>query len=214
MLGNLKLTCLNAATQTSQTAAELLKNDHLYLFNGFISCASTRQLLSEINLLPNLDQSEDRKSANTDGVLFHVMTLLCQLSRDTRVPFLVLRTLKFCFQKCNSDPALLAAVRDMDELFVGALRVVYSCIDNPIDGVDDCVLDIFKLVLMTWRKCHTGDDISSTDDNSELRHIEQTTGSNLIDSVHKQVAEIPWHTKGKFVLYAALVEYLNTDQVG
>ena len=89
------------------------------------------------------------------------------------------------------------------------LQLVWTHLDSPVDGVNDCVIDMLKALIKLQQE---EGDLRGKDGEMFPASKEQDPGS-VVALILPQVVNLPWNVRGRYGLLAVLLPHLNMDQV-
>lgn len=180
---------------------------HMALISGIVSCC-TPTLLAQ--LVPD--------STVFATWLYEEIISLCSV---TQFQYHSFRVLLQWFKKSSRSPNAIAAASTESVYFLATgdssisqttMRLIWTHLDSPVDGVNDIVMDIFKSLLSAMRE----EEVVLSESCLEAS-IKQQAPNDSFEAFLQQTLDaalqLSWHIKGKHRLLAALVAYLDVEQV-
>ena len=193
---------LRTASPVAPVAPVALSFGQLSLLSGLLSCADVALLSAAIPLPPAATPSSP-PAAPSPSVAQWCFTLITALCDATGEEFHSFKLLVQWFRRVRAtslDVPPAAAVAPT------TLRLVWTHLDSPVEGVNECALEAFQLLLES--------DATPRDGVRENGDGSARSQRTLPGAVLGKVLQLPWHVKGKHSLLAALLRYISVSQVG
>ena len=225
------------ATADADVITPQRRAGQLFIISGVLSCASVEQLRS---VHTELSARAATTAAGAAPLAVQLFQILCLLAHATPYLYVLLKTLTALLHKLTTHKASFGDVTPFEALLRQATSVVYQNVDSPVDGISECCADLFRAALVLCVSDAGGgrnegrdasgrrSDVSDAGggrsegcDASGRRSDASTTCGNrtvaLDDAAGRelmaQIAGMSWHNKGKFLLTAALTDFVSDQTV-
>ena len=193
-------------TEPPEGSVQCLTFGHISLVSGLLSCVSSTLLCQPVS---------DRSC-----VAMWLFEVTCDLCVNSEHQFHAFSTLQLWFHKTG---ALLGDVvgrgltfRSDGHVTGRTLQLVWTHLDSPADGVNDCVIDVLKTLIKLQQEEGDlrGKDGESFPAPREMFPAprEHDQGS-VVALILPQVVNLPWNVRGRYGLLTILLPHLNMDQV-
>lgn len=184
-------------TEKTDVSVQCLSFSHISLISGLLSCVNSPLLCQ---LVP------DHSHGALNMWLFDVIFDLCTSSdhqfhafstlklwfhhMGTRLADMVGEVLKFC---CDGH------------VVKRTLQLVWTHVDSPVDGVNECVIDVLKGLIKLQQ-----DEVGLKREDGAEMEVDQ---GSIVALILPQVVTLPWNVRGKYSLLTVLLLHLDLDQV-
>ena len=224
------------ATADADVITPQRRAGQLFIISGVLSCASVEQLRSVHTEL----SSRAAAAAGAVPLAVQLFQILCLLAHATPYLYVLLKTLTALLHKLTTHKASFGDVTPFEALLRQATSVVYQNVDSPVDGISERCADLFRAALVLCVSDAGGgrnegrddsgrrSDVSDAgggrnegrDDNGRRSDASTTCGNRtmaLDDAAGRelmtQIGGMSWHNKGKFLLTAALTDFVSDQTV-
>ncbi|KAI0220416.1 Thyroid adenoma-associated protein [Lamellibrachia satsuma] len=183
-------------TEKTDVSVQCLSFSHISLISGLLSCVNSPLLCQ---LVP------DHSHGALNMWLFDVIFDLCTSSdhqfhafstlklwfhhMGTRLADMVGEVLKFC---CDGH------------VVKRTLQLVWTHVDSPVDGVNECVIDVLKGLIKLQQ-----DEVGLKREDGAEMEVDQ---GSIVALILPQVVTLPWNVRGKYSLLTVLLLHLDLDQ--
>lgn len=186
--------------ETTNSSVHCFTFSHISLVSGLLSCVSSPLLCQPVS---------DHSGQALNMWLFDVT---CDLCTHSEHQFHAFSTLKQWFQKMG---ALLADMvshgltfRSDGHVTKQTLQLVWTHLDSPVDGVNECVIDVLKGLIQLQQE----EEGLKGEEQKEVRVTEEVEQGSVVGLILPQVVNLPWNVRGRYALLTVLLPHVPLDQ--
>ena len=229
------------ATADADVITPQRRAGQLFIISGVLSCASVEQLRSvHTELSARAAATAAATAAGAAPLAVQLFQILCLLAHATPYLYVLLKTLTALLHKLTTHKASFGDVTPFEALLQQATSVVYQNVDSPVDGISECCADLFRAALVLCVSDAGGgrnegrdasgrrSDVSDAgggrnegrDDSGRRSDTSTACGNRTValdDAAGRelmtQIGGMSWHNKGKFLLTAALTDFVSDQTV-
>ena len=205
-----KLNVLCNSKETLDSKYINLKFGHLALVNGMLSCANTDLLMQATG-------------SNQENLLTYIFTKACDLCYLTDCQYHSFKLLYQWFQRTAKHLKQIVKHQPTIPLFgnedcmfvTKSLKVLWTHLDSPVDGVNESVMEIFKLLLNLQSQEQAVRDELMPQCVGQADDLQKSTYSTvpLAECLLPKVLAMSWKVKGKQIMLASLIPHLSVIKV-
>ena len=210
------------ATADADVITPQRRAGQLFIISGILSCASVEQLRS-VHTELSARAAATAAAATAAGaapLAVQLFQILCLLAHATPYLYVLLKTLTALLHKLTTHKASFGDVTPFEALLRQATSVVYQNVDSPVDGISECCADLFRAALVLCVSDAGGGRNEGRDDSGRRSDVIAAYGNRTValdDAAGRelmtQIAGMSWHNKGKFLLTAALTDFVSDQTV-
>ena len=199
---NLEAT-VSQESETTDSSVHHFTFSHISLVSGLLSCVSS----------PLLCQPVSDHSGRT--LTLWLFDASCDLCTNSEHQFHAFSTLKQWFQKMGAMLSDMVrqglTFRNDGHVTKRSLQLVWTHLDSPVDGVNDCVVDVLKGLIQLQEE--EEEEVLKREGGEELRATEEDEQGSVVGLILPQVVNLPWNVRGRYALLTVLLPYVQLDQV-
>ena len=191
-------------TEPSDGSVQCLTFGHISLVSGLLSSVTSTLLRQPVS---------DQPCGALNMWLFEVT---CDLCANSEHQFHAFSTLQLWFHKMSALLGDMVGVgltfRSDGHVSGRTLQLVWTHLDSPVDGVNDCVIDVLKALIKLQQE--EGDLRGKDGETFPAKGgLEEQDSGSVVDLILPQVVNLPWNVRGRYGLLTVLLPHLNIDQV-